>query len=994
MPRFSPVSSRAAFAESELEVLEFWRSHRVFARSLEQRRDAPPFVFYEGPPTANGTPGIHHVLARSYKDLFARYREMCGFSVDRKAGWDTHGLPVELEVERSLKISGKRQIEEFGVAEFNRLCKASVGEYIDEWESLTERMGFWLDMEHPYRTYDGSYIESVWWSLKQLWDRDLLYRGYKVAPYCPRCQTSLSSHELSQGYKENTPDPSVYIKFRLEDGDGSTYLLAWTTTPWTLPGNVALAVHPREQYTRVCQGAEDLILASARLSILVGEYEVVEEMPGSALVDLSYQPLFEETRAEGFAYVVLAAPEMVSMDEGTGIVHTSAAYGETDLALCQAAGVTVRHTVGLDGRFLEPSRYAGLRVKDHNGETDARITADLQEMGLVYRAERLTHSYPFCWRCDTALIYYALTSWFIKTTAVKQQLLENNRSVNWQPAHIRDGRMGNWLENLVDWNLSRSRYWGTPLPIWICEEPECEGRRCIGSAEEIGLTAQDDLHKPLLDEITLPCDACGGVMRRVPDVIDCWYDSGSMPFAQHHYPFENRELFEHRHPADFITEALDQTRGWFFSLLAISTLLFDEPAYRNVICLGLVVDRQGKKMSKSRRILVDPMSIFNQFGADATRWYFFSAVSAGSEYRFAPESVQEVVRRFLLTLWNTYSFLVSYAEIDGFDPAAPVPEVAARPTLDRWCMARLAETVDAVRLAMDAYDAPTATRAVEAFVDDLSKWYVRRSRRRFWKGEQAGTSSAANGSNAAAAGAGGATGVMQDEDKRSAYATLYSAVETLARLVAPFMPFASERIYRNLHGYEGDHAPGGAAADSVHLADYPTAPDSWADPELVIEMSRLRRLVEEGLGAREQAKVKVRQPLARATVHGAAFTAELEAIFADELNVKAVAYAGSESAYESVSLDTAITDDLRLEGLIRELSRKVNDLRKQADLALDDRITLHLETDGELARAVDVHREHLMAETLATAMASGRGAVLKAWEGQLGANPVWVGVAR
>ncbi|MFN2452156.1 MAG: isoleucine--tRNA ligase [Candidatus Dormibacteria bacterium] len=994
MPRFLPVSSRAAFADSELEVLAFWREHRVFARSLEQRRGAPPFVFYEGPPTANGAPGIHHVLARAYKDLFARHREMCGFSVDRKAGWDTHGLPVELEVERSLKISGKRQIEDYGVAEFNALCKASVSEYIDEWEALTRRMGFWLDMEHPYRTYEGSYIESVWWSLKQLWDRDLLYQGYKVAPYCPRCQTSLSSHELSQGYKDETPDPSVYIKFRLEEGDGRTFLLAWTTTPWTLPGNVALAVHPREQYTRVRQGDEDLILASARLAVLEGEYEVIEEMPGSALVDLHYQPLFEETRADGLAYVVLAAPHMVSMDDGTGIVHTSAAYGETDLELCQAAGVTVRHTVGLDGRFLEPSRYAGLRVKDHNGETDARITADLREMGLLYRAERITHSYPFCWRCDSALIYYALTSWFIRTTAVKQQLLDNNRSVNWQPAHIRDGRMGNWLENLVDWNLSRSRYWGTPLPIWLCESAECDGRRCVGSAEEIGLSAQDDLHKPLLDEITLACADCGGTMRRVPDVIDCWYDSGSMPFAQHHYPFENRELFEQRHPADFITEALDQTRGWFFSLLAISTLLFDEAAYRNVICLGLVVDRQGKKMSKSRRITVNPMSMFDQFGADATRWYFFSAVSAGSEYRFAPEAVQDVVRRFLLTLWNTYSFLVSYAEIDGFDPAAPVPAVVARPTLDRWCMARLAETVDGVRIAMDGYDAPAATRAIEAFVDDLSKWYVRRSRRRFWKGDQG---PAAPGNGSAPPPVDGA-GALSDEDKRAAYATLYTAVETVARLIAPFMPFVSERIYRNLHGYEGDHRPQEGGADSVHLSDYPSAPDSWADPELVIEMNRLRRLVEEGLAAREVARVKVRQPLARATVHGARFTAELEAIFAEELNVKAVDYtdAASQAGHESVSLDTTVTDELRLEGLIRELSRKVNDLRKQADLALDDRITLHLDTGGDLARAVARHGEHLKTETLALSIASGvrPEAVLREWEGRLGTDPVWVGVAR
>ncbi|MFN2582712.1 MAG: class I tRNA ligase family protein, partial [Candidatus Dormibacteria bacterium] len=505
MARYSPVSSRARFAEAELEVLDLWRRTRVFERTLERRADAPPYVFYEGPPTANGLPGIHHVLSRAYKDLYARHRQMAGFSVERKAGWDTHGLPVELEVERALHISGKKQIEEYGVERFNALCKQSVNEYIDQWREMSERLGFWLDFDHPYRTYDSTYIESVWWSLKQLFERDLLYKGYKVTPYCPRCQTSLSSHELSQGYREDTPDPSVYVKFRLNDSDGSTYLLAWTTTPWTLPGNVALAVQPDETYARVRQGDETYILAKARLDVLDGDYDVLDEMRGADLVDVTYEPLFTDMIPDGLAFVVVDAPELVSMEEGTGVVHTAAAYGAADLELCQRKGIAVRHVVGLDGRFLEgQTRYRGMFVKD----ADPTIIDDLRAEGKLYRSERVLHTYPFCWRCDTPLLYYALDSWFIRTTALKDRLLRNNDDVGWQPAHIREGRMGNWLENLIDWNLSRSRYWGTPLPIWVCEQ--CESTRCIGSAGELGLDIDADLHKPFIDEVTLRCESCTG----------------------------------------------------------------------------------------------------------------------------------------------------------------------------------------------------------------------------------------------------------------------------------------------------------------------------------------------------------------------------------------------------------------------------------------------------------------------------------------------------
>jgi isoleucyl-tRNA synthetase len=629
-------------------------------------------------------------------------------------------------------------------------------------------------------------------------------------------------------------------------------------------------------------------------------------------------------------------------------------------------GVAVRHVVGTDGRFLDgQTRYRGMFVKD----ADKQIIEDMRAAGNLYRSETIKHSYPFCWRCETPLLYYALTSWFIRTTAVKERLVANNHSVAWQPAHIRDGRMGDWLANLVDWNLSRSRYWGTPLPIWVCDD--CKEHRCVGSANELGLTTDDDLHKPHIDNVVLRCEKCGGEMHRVPDVIDCWYDSGAMPFAQWHYPFENKEWFEERHPADFICEAIDQTRGWFFSLLAESTLLFDEPAYRNVICLGHVVDKNGKKMSKSRGNIISPQAMFDQFGADALRWYFFTSVSAGAEYRVSPEAIQEVVRRFLLTLWNTYSFFVTYASIDDYDPASEAPTIAQRPALDRWCLARLEQTVDEVRGALDAYDATDACRQIEAFVEDVSKWYVRRSRRRFWKGDEAGS-----------------------DDTRAAYATLHTVLHTLSRLLAPFMPFLAERMYRNLTGFDGDNPPARGVPDSVHLTDYPVATDEMRDPELIVEMARMRRLVENGLAAREQAAIKVRQPLSTATVRGARFDPELEAIFADELNVKSVAYAPKAGQFEDVVLDTTITDELLLEGIAREVSRAVNELRKKAGLAVDDRIVLHVDADGDIARSLRVHETRLRADTLAVRIEYGPLPDEIAATSDLGAGRGRLGVVR
>jgi len=841
-----------------------------------------------------------------------------------------------------------------------------VNEYIDQWREMSERLGFWLDFDHPYRTYDGTYIESVWWSLKELWDDEMLYQGYKVTPYCPRCQTTLSSHELSQGYREDTPDPSVYVKFRLNDSDGKTFLLAWTTTPWTLPGNVALAVRSGKPYVRVAQGDESYILARERLSVLEGDYEILGEMDGSALVDLTYEPLFTDMLPEGLAFVVLDAPELVSMEEGTGIVHTAAAYGVADLELCQRRGIAIRHVVGLDGRFLDgQTRYRGLFVKD----ADPKIIEDLKEQGSLYRSERILHTYPFCWRCETPLLYYAITSWFIRTTAVKNRLLTHNRSVHWQPAHIRDGRMGNWLESLIDWNLSRSRYWGTPLPIWVCDD--CDAKFCAGSAADVGLTVADDLHRPFIDDVTIPCTACPGVMHRVPEVIDAWYDSGAMPFAQKHYPFENKELFEHTHPADFICEGVDQTRGWFFSLLAESTLLFDSPAYRNCVVVGTLQDKHGKKMSKSRRNTIEPGSIFDQFGADAARWYFYAQGVENAELRVSPTSFQDVVRLFMLTLWNVYSFFVTYALTEGYDPATAAPAVLERPVLDRWCLARLAETVESVRAAMEGYVASDAVHAVEEFVEDLSKWYVRRSRRRFWK--SAGTS----------------------DDSLAAFATLETVLLTVAGLVAPFMPFMAERMYRNLSGFNGDPPSSLGAPDSVHLTDFPKVAGAWRDPDVLVEMSRLRRLVEEGLAARTTAGVRVRQPLATATIASAPLDSELEAIFMEELNVKGVRYIDPAGGHATVVLDTTITDELRLEWLAREVSRKVNELRKQAGLRVEDRITLLVDANGDVRRAVDTHREWLQGETLAVAILDEQlGDALAEWEGELGGARCRLGVRR
>ena len=927
---FAEVSTRAAFPEMELDVLRLWKERDIFHKSLKNREGRPPFVFYEGPPTANNPPGIHHVLSRALKDLFPRYKTMRGYYVERKAGWDTHGLPVEIEVEKQLGFRGKQDIEKFGIEAFNKLCRESVFKYIDQFADVTERMGYWVDLDKAYRTLDTTYMESVWWILKQLWDKQLLYQGFKVVPYCPRDQTPLSSHELAQGYRDDVEDPSVYVKFELED-EPKTYFLAWTTTPWTLPGNVALAVGLDIPYVRVRQGDEHYILAKARLSILQGEYQVEAEVDAKSLLGKRYKPLYEYLIPDKPAFFVVDA-DFVSTEDGTGIVHTAAAYGVDDLDLALRKGIPVRHVVDLQGRFRpEVTPFAGLFVK----KADPKIIEDLTQRGLMYRAETIRHTYPFCWRCGTPLLYYALTSWFIKTTAVKDQLLRNNAIVNWVPPHIGPGRMGNWLETLVDWSLSRWRYWGTPLPVWVCEK--CDERRCIGSVAELGLTVNDDLHRPYIDRVTLPCEKCDGTMHRVLDLIDVWFDSGSMPTAQYHYPFENQELFKARFPADFIAEGLDQTRGWFFSLLAIGTMQFDQPAFKNVIVNGTVLDKQGRKMSKSLKNSVDPMEVMSKFGADATRWYFFSAVAIGNDYRFDLPAVQDVIRRFLLILWNTYGFFANYARLDGFDPRAPAVPVRQRALLDRWLLAELAVTIADVEKAMEAYDPPTAARRLEAFVLDLSTWYVRRSRRRFWKSES-------------------------DADKRSAYQTLYRVLVSLTQLLAPFMPFVSETIYQNLAAGKGGQP------ESVHLNDWPVPAADWRDNELRQQMAVVRRLVATGLAARNTAGIKVRQPLLAVTIAEKRLNPELETILLEELNIKAARYQGEGGG---LTLETRISPELKLEGLARDLVRKIQELRKQSGFAVEDRIRLFYDGDGILAEALERWRDYIATETLAVAVARG-----------------------
>jgi isoleucyl-tRNA synthetase len=873
-----------------------------------------------------------HVVQRTLKDLFPRFHTMLGARVVRKAGWDTHGLPVEIEVEKELGFTAKKQVEEYGIAAFNQKCKESVFRYIDIWTEFTHQLGFWLDLEHPYITYETPYMESVWAILKQVWDRGLLYKGYRVVPYCPRDATPLSSHELSLGYRDDVKDPSAYVLFELEDEPG-TYFLAWTTTPWTLPGNVALAVGPEIQYVKVQNGERRIILAEARLEVLEGEYQVLEKLRSPDLVGKRYKSLYQYLVPKEPAFFVVEA-DFVSVDDGTGIVHTAAAYGEDDLKLAQEKGIPVRHVVDLNGRFFpEVEKFAGMFVKD----ADVPIMVDLDQRGLLYKKGTIRHTYPFCWRCGTPLLYYAMDSWFIRMSELREEMLKVNRETNWYPAHIRDGRMGNWLESLQDWSLSRLRYWGTPLPVWECED--CGNRRCVGSVAELGLSLDADLHRPYIDEVKLRCEKCGGTQHRVPDLIDVWFDSGSMPFAQYHYPFENHDVFEHQYPADFICEGLDQTRGWFYSLMAVGVLMKGQNSYRNVVVNGTVLDKDGKKMSKSVGNVIDPMPVMDRFGADALRWYFCTAASIGNDYRFAEELVQKVATGFLSTLWNSYSFFVTYANLDGFAPSEERLPVADRALLDRWLLSQLNFCVDRVTAELKNFDPTSSARAIEGFVDDLSNWYIRRSRRRFWKSES-------------------------DSDKLSAYQTLHQALLTTAQLLAPFTPFVADEVYRNLSGAGG--------ADSVHLADWPAVQADAIDERLSADMARARRIVEMGHKERDRANLKVRQPLAGATVPGPELEPELEAIVLDELNLKSLTYGPADS--REVVLDKRLTPELRREGLAREVVRRIQGARKEAGYNIEDRIEVRYRAAGELADAIADWTDRIRQETLAVSLQPAEGA--------------------
>jgi isoleucyl-tRNA synthetase len=924
-----------------------WKDENTFQRSLEAREGKKRFVFYEGPPTANGKPATHHILARAFKDLFGRYKTMKGFYVERKAGWDCHGLPVEIEVEKKLKISGKFDIEnKIGVERFNELCRQSVYEYVEDWVAFSERMAFWQDYEHAYWTLTSDYIQSVWWALSEMWKQDLIYKGFRVAPYCSRCATPLSSHELAQGYQDNVPDPSVFIKFRLKK-DPNTSILAWTTTPWTLPGNVALAVDNDIDYVKVKEGDEYLILAEARIQILKESPHVVERMKGRDLVGLDYEPLYPYSVPEqGKAHYVVAA-DFVSTEEGTGVVHTSALYGVDDLRLCQEKGIPFKHTVGLDGKFLPyVDKFAGLHVK----EADPLIIDDLKARGLLYRSETILHTYPFCWRCKTPLIYYALDAWYIRTTARKDELLANNNATNWVPEHIKTGRMGEWLRNNVDWQFSRSRYWGTPVPIWVCEG--CDEKRIVSSAAELGLKDDADLHRPYIDAVTLKCEKCGGDMKRVPEVLDTWFDSGSMPFAQRGYPRAGKEIFEETFPADFISEAVDQTRGWFYTLLAISTLLFKQNSYRNVVCLGHVVDPTGKKASKSRGNVLDPNYLFGTFGSDAVRWYFYTSTQVGENYRTSDTVLKETLQQFFIPLWNSFSFLVTYARLDKFDPSQPSVPLAERHVLDRWLLSKLYRLANDVNVGLDSYDAVEPARRIQRFVDEMSNWYIRRSRRRFWKSQS-------------------------DRDKLAAYQTLYETLRALSGLMAPFAPFVADAIYRNL-----------SDGKSVHLSDFPENVGE-GDSQVEADMARARQAVEAGLAARDAARLKVRQPLAAIAVPGDPLPDDIAAIVRDELNVKTIAFGAPET-----KLDTEITEDLKMEGFAREVVRAIQDRRKKLGFNVEDRIDTRYEADGLLARAVERYADYIKNETLSVNLGPGRDDGYEGEQMMLEGEQIWIGLKR
>lgn len=1037
---FKQIKEDFNYPEMEKRILQFWEEEDVFHKSIRIRKDAPDFVFYEGPPTANGKPGIHHVISRTIKDLVCRYKTMRGFKVERKGGWDTHGLPVEIEVEKELGLDSKAKVEEYGIDRFNAKCYESVFRYKKEWDDLTRRIGYWLDLDEAYITCSKDYIESVWWILSQFWEKGFIYQGHKIVPYCPRCGTPLSSHEVAQGYEE-VSDPSVYVKMKLE-GKPDTYFLVWTTTPWTLISNVALAVGAGIDYVKVEHQGEELILARALLDqALDGEYEIKEEVKGRDLEKLRYEPLYtfvKTDRSKAF-YVILG--DFVSVEEGTGIVHIAPAFGADDYEVGLKHDLPVVQPVDVKGEFTsEVTPWKGMFVKD----ADEGIMEDLKKRNILYRRGDYTHTYPFCWRCDSPLIYYARQSWYIRTTGYKDKLLENNRKINWYPPEIGSGRFGEWLENNVDWALSRERFWGTPLNIWICDE--CGEKKCVPSINELLDSAVEgeflalfkdniNLHKPLIDRITLRCPKCDGVMHRTPEVIDCWFDSGSMPYAQWHYPFEHKKDFEGGFPCEFISEAVDQTRGWFYSLLAISAFLFDQPAYKNVVVIEFIQDKDGIKMSKSKGNVIDPWEVLNVQGADALRWYMLWVSQPWLPTRIDKKAITEVERKFLSTLRNTYSFFALYANIDKFNPSQHKIGVEQRTELDRWIISRLNSLISEVTHALDHYDLTRTARQIQEFVvEDLSNWYVRRSRRRFWQAEET-------------------------EDKISAYLTLWECLVAVCRLVAPYTPFIAEELYRNLCPKIDSKFP-----ESVHLTDFPEAVDEYVDKRLEQKMESLRRIVILGRAARSRVQIKIRQPLGEMLVAlpKGASRGDLESLFeltSDELNVKRISFLEPdmslvelsakpnfgqlgpkwgkranqvaekikslgqdelakfkdegklkveldgtslelkpedmeilekekegwvvESANDyRVALSTVLTEELRDEGFARELVNKVQNMRKAAGFEVMDRIKTNIKTTPRLNQAIRAFEGYIKKETLSfeLSLSKDKGERVEEWD--------------
>ena len=1009
---YKKINPDMNFVSREKEILDFWKKNRIFEKTLEKTKDGEEFSFYDGPPTANGKPHIGHILTRVMKDIIPRFKTMKGYHATRIAGWDTHGLPVELEVEKQLGMDGKQDIEKYGIEPFIKKCKESVWKYKSEWEKMSDRVGYWVDMEHPYITYDDNYIESVWWSLKNIFDRGLIYKGHKIVPYCPRCGTALSSHEVAQGYKD-VEEKSAAVSFKVAD-EADVYIVAWTTTPWTLPSNVALCVGPDFDYALVKSGDKKYIVAAERASAFFeeGEYEILFVKKGSEYVGLRYEPLYENYKGVKKSHYVVA-DGYVTLDEGTGIVHIAPAFGEDDARVGRDNDLPFVQMVDDRGRMTEDAPFAGTFCKD----ADKLILKDLKQRGLLFKELMFTHSYPFCWRCDTPLLYYARSTWFISTTKVRDLLLKNNASVNWMPESIGKGRMGNFLENVIDWGLSRERYWGTPLPIWVCGD--CGEAVAIGSKAELkekgGITGDIELHKPYVDAVTIKCPKCGKPMHRTPEVIDCWYDSGSMPFAQLHYPFENKEKFEKTFPAQFISEAVDQTRGWFYTLLAISTLMFDKAPFKNCIVLGHVNDKNGIKMSKHKGNVVDPWSVLDKQGADAVRWYFYTNSSPWIPSRFYDEAVSEVQRKFLGTLFNTYSFYILYAEIDKFDPTRYRLDDCKLTLMDRWILSSLNSLVGFVDDSLENYKITESARAIADFTDSLSNWYVRRCRERYWGSEMT-------------------------DDKIAAYMTLFTVLETLSRLTAPYVPFIAEEIYRNIVVSVDKDAP-----ESVHLASFPKCRAEYIDKALEAGMKTAEDAAVLGRAARNLSGIKNRQPLGKMMLCGSgadALESELLSVIRDELNVKeieCVTDAGSYVSYEvkpqlktlgpkygallgkikqylaanaeklvnglkesdtysfdidgeeisltrddilitvlskqgfsvqsgggiTVILDTELSDELIAEGYMREIVSKVQTMRKESGFEVTDHIRLYYDGDAEIDEVFNRYMTQISGDVLA-----------------------------